>query len=166
MKMNRSLIWIALLLLVVLSGAACGGGSGDPVAGAPGRSPVTSPSEEEEGGGEHEEDHSAAKGSAPGEKKRATVEIIDTAFKEPRTVVSAGTKVVWTQTGDQPHSATSVDGAFDSSPGCSPIKGDEGCLAAGDSFSFVFEKPGTYDYYCRIHGTTTGRGMIGTIVVQ
>ena len=32
------------------------------------------------------------------------------------------------------------------------------------TYSHVFDQPGTYAYFCTIHGTATA-GMIGTIVV-
>jgi plastocyanin len=97
---------------------------------------------------------------------KMTIEIVDTAFQPGEATVKVGTKVTWKQTGDQPHSATSVDEIFDSSPDCSPLNSDEGCFGSGDSYSYTFDEPGTYDYYCRIHGTTTGRGMIGTVTVE
>lgn len=34
----------------------------------------------------------------------------------------------------------------------------------GDSYSYVFTTPGTYVYYCTIHGTSTA-GMFGSIEV-
>ena len=34
----------------------------------------------------------------------------------------------------------------------------------GDTYSYTFESPGVYDYYCSIHGTKTA-GMVGTVVV-
>ena len=40
----------------------------------------------------------------------------------------------------EPHTVTSVDGAFRS-----------GALAQGDSYSFRFAKPGVYRYLCSIH---------------
>jgi plastocyanin len=32
-------------------------------------------------------------------------------------------------------------------------------------YSYEFDQPGTYPYYCSIHGTATGVGMVGTIEV-
>ncbi len=79
--------------------------------------------------------------------------------------IERGTKVTWTQIGDQPHSVTAVDETFDSSPKCSPLN-SEVCDFEGDTYSFTFKEAGTFDYYCRIHGLPTGRGMTGTVVVK
>jgi plastocyanin len=66
--------------------------------------------------------------------------------------VAAGSKVTWTNRDDIPH--TVVDAAdqrqFKSSP-----------LDTGDSFSYVFGKPGTYRFFCSIHPR-----MQGTVVVR
>lgn len=95
----------------------------------------------------------------------AAVQIVDTAFQPATLSVAVGTKVVWTETGVEPHSVTAVNKAFDSSPECSPITPDK-CLHKGDTFSYVFTHPGTYVYYCRVHGTPSGSGMAGTVTVK
>ncbi|MDQ4095982.1 MAG: plastocyanin/azurin family copper-binding protein [Actinomycetota bacterium] len=97
--------------------------------------------------------------------KTASAKVIDTDFRPRRLVVSAGTTIVWEQTGDQPHSVTSSDETFDSSPDCSPTATDK-CLGEGDVFEFTFDKPGTYKYYCRVHGLPDGTGMTGTVEVE
>ena len=50
-----------------------------------------------------------------------------------------------------------------------PVEGDDWGVEAddftpGDDYSHRFTEPGTYAYYCSLHGTTT-KGMVGTIVV-
>lgn len=94
----------------------------------------------------------------------ATTSVVDTQFEPATLSVAAGTKVTWTQTGDQPHSVTSAEEIFDSAPGCSPVKSDE-CNHKGDTFAYVFDKPGTFRYYCSVHGTADGTGMSGTVTV-
>lgn len=91
--------------------------------------------------------------------------VVDTAFEPGELTVKVGTEVTWKQVGDQPHSVTSVNGTFDSSPKCSPLK-SENCDFEGDSFLFTFDESGTYEYYCRIHGLPTGRGMFATLAVE
>jgi plastocyanin len=54
--------------------------------------------------------------------------------------VPPGTTVTWTNVGPTVHTSTSDDGVWDS-----------GDLEAGDSFSFTFDKPGVYWYFCRPH---------------
>lgn len=52
-----------------------------------------------------------------------------------RTKVKAGTKVTWTNKGKEPHDATAMDGSWTTGP-----------IAPGATGTYVFDKPGTYDY--------------------
>lgn len=50
-----------------------------------------------------------------------------------------------------------------------PKDGDDWGVAAADFvpedvYEHVFDKPGTYEYYCSIHGTSSA-GMVGTVTV-
>jgi plastocyanin len=66
--------------------------------------------------------------------------------------VAPGTTVTWTNHDEEPHTVTSVDGGkMFKSP----------ALDTDDKFSFTFDKPGTYKYFCSIHPH-----MVGTIVVK
>lgn len=78
------------------------------------------------------------------------VEIADFAFSPPTLTIVAGESVTWTNADAVVHTATSGSGAFDS-----------GDLDPGESFTFTFTTPGTYDYLCTPHPT-----MTGSIVVQ
>jgi plastocyanin len=64
--------------------------------------------------------------------------------------VSAGSTVIWTNLDDEPHTAVSDSGLFRS-----------GALDTNDSFSFKFDKPGTYHFTCSIHPR-----MVGTVIVK
>ena len=55
-------------------------------------------------------------------------------------LVAVGTKVVWTNNDDIPHTVTSEDRVLHSPP-----------LDTGDSYDFVFAKPGRYPYFCSLH---------------
>ena len=79
-----------------------------------------------------------------------TVEIADFAFSPATLTIVAGESVTWTNADQVVHTATSGSGAFDS-----------GDLDPGESFTFTFTTPGTYDYICTPHPS-----MIGRIVVQ
>lgn len=92
----------------------------------------------------------------------ADVDVVDVAFEPTEVSIEAGGTVTWTQSGDLPHTVTADDGSFDSHPDCS---GGSDCMASGDTFSQSFDEPGTYAYYCRIHGGPGGTGMAGTITV-
>jgi len=79
----------------------------------------------------------------------ATKSLIKDFTFEPLTV-NAGTTVTWVNTDDEPHTVASDTGLFRS-----------GGLDTNDSFSYKFDKPGTYRIYCTIHPK-----MVATIVVK
>ena len=64
--------------------------------------------------------------------------------------VKAGSTVTWANMDDEPHTVVSDIGLFRS-----------GAMDTNESFSFKFDKPGTYHFTCSIHPR-----MVGTIVVQ
>jgi plastocyanin len=70
-------------------------------------------------------------------------------FAPATLTVPAGTTVTWQNLDGEPHTAVSIDGVFRSP-----------ALDQKDSFSFKFDKPGTYKFICSIHPM-----MRGTIVV-
>jgi plastocyanin len=71
-------------------------------------------------------------------------------FAPASMTVKAGASVTWTNMDQEPHTVVSSDGLFRS-----------GAIDTGESFTFKFEKPGTYQYVCTIHPR-----MVGTVVVQ
>ena len=74
----------------------------------------------------------------------------DFMFAPTSLTVKAGSTVTWTNMDDEPHTVVSDTGLFRS-----------GAMDTNESFSFKFDKPGTYHYACSIHPR-----MVGTIVVQ
>lgn len=74
----------------------------------------------------------------------------DFMFAPGTITIKAGSTVTWKNTDDEPHTVVSDAGLFRS-----------GALDTNESFSFRFDKPGTYHYACSIHPR-----MVGTIVVQ
>jgi plastocyanin len=74
----------------------------------------------------------------------------DFMFAPTSVMIKAGATVTWKNTDDEPHTVVSDTGLFRS-----------GALDTNESFSFRFDKPGTYHYACSIHPR-----MVGTIVVQ
>ena len=90
------------------------------------------------------------------------VAVVDNAFQDAvssstTTTITAGDYVTWTWSGTNTHSVTADDATFDSDP-------PAGSRTSG-TFTQTFSTPGSYGYYCRIHGAP-GRAMAGTIVVQ
>ena len=78
------------------------------------------------------------------------VKIGNFTFGPQELTVKSGTKVIWTNEDDIPHTVTSSTLAFKSK-----------ALDTDDSFSFTFTTPGSYKYFCSLHPH-----MTGTIVVQ
>lgn len=80
-----------------------------------------------------------------------SISINNFSFQPAVLVVTAGTKVTWRNHDSTPHTVTSADKRFASSAG----------LDTGDQYSFKFDKPGSYVYFCSLHPM-----MVGKIIVQ
>jgi plastocyanin len=78
------------------------------------------------------------------------IEVKDFMFAPTMLTVSVGSKVTWLNKDDEPHTVVSDTGVFRS-----------GAIDTDESFSFTFDKPGTYHFTCSIHPR-----MVGTIVVK
>jgi len=89
-----------------------------------------------------------AASAAPAEA--VEVAIVDFGFDQETVEIPVGTTVTWTNTGDVIHTTTSKDGLWDSA-----------IMNTGDTFSYTFDTPGTYDYWCTLHPN-----MLGTVVVS
>ena len=74
----------------------------------------------------------------------------DFTFNPTPLTVKAGATVTWTNMDDEPHTVVSDTGVFKS-----------GGMDTNESFSYKFDKPGTYHFTCSIHPR-----MVGTVVVQ
>ncbi|HVL81532.1 MAG TPA: cupredoxin domain-containing protein, partial [Actinomycetota bacterium] len=100
-------------------------------------------------------------GAAPAASGDSSVSARDNAFQPARSEVPAGTRIEWRNDGLNPHTVTAQSGA--------PASFDSGTIAARGTFSFTFETPGTYHFYCRFHGSPSAPppdcGMCGTVVV-
>ena len=77
---------------------------------------------------------------------------IDNFTFTPATVmVAPGTKVVWTNRDDIPHTVTSAD---------SPLAFRSPALDTDDTFATVFDRPGTFRYFCALHPHMQGRVVV------
>jgi amicyanin len=74
------------------------------------------------------------------------VTIANFAYAPSNIQVSAGTTVTWTNHDSAPHTVTFKNGMKDS-----------GWLRQGQSFSYTFTTPGTFDYYCTVHPNMVSR---------
>jgi plastocyanin len=91
----------------------------------------------------------AAEASDGGE---AAISVDNFTFSPPLLTITAGTRVVWTNRDDIPHT---VVGADDPRMLRSPP------LDTDDTFAFTFAAPGQYRYFCSLHPH-----MQGTVVVR
>jgi len=94
-----------------------------------------------------------ARPGAVGAAAVATVTMQNFTFEPRELTVRAGTTVTWTNAGGR-HTVESADGF---------LKSDT--LIGGQTYQKRFDTPGVYDYYCGNHGTKSGTGMIGRVVV-
>ncbi len=71
--------------------------------------------------------------------------------------ISVGTNITWTNNDNTGHTVTEGNPS-----GNTPQNGfDSGILAPGKTFSHIFDKPGTIQYYCTLHPT-----MLGEVIVK
>jgi len=77
----------------------------------------------------------------------STVAISGSAFLPGALTVKVGTTVTWTNEDTSAHTVTSTSG---------PLSFDSGQLGKGQTFSFAFSVPGTWNYHCLNHPGMTG----------
>ena len=82
------------------------------------------------------------------------VRIGDNFYKPKRVTVPAGTTVVWRNRGGNQHNVLPDRGS----------RFGSGELARDATYSYRFDKPGRYGYYCSFHGAP-GNGQFGTVKV-
>lgn len=74
-------------------------------------------------------------------------------FQPSQLIVKSGTTVTFTNKDNANHSATNINGLFDS-----------GKISSGQSYSFTFTKTGSYSFYCKYHSSVNAEQ--GYITVQ
>lgn len=80
--------------------------------------------------------------------------MLDSCFEGTAHFVPTDNTIAVSNGGELPHTFTAVDGSFDS-----------GQVLPGDTFEFTIDKPGIYEVFCTLHGTASGQGMAGVLVV-
>ena len=92
-----------------------------------------------------------APGLGRAEEAAVAVVIEEFAFTPAEIKITRGTKVVWTNKDDEPHTVSDATAkkAFKSQ-----------ALDKGETFSLVFQEAGTFAYFCSLHPH-----MMGTVVV-
>jgi plastocyanin len=156
--MNRyRLIGLPLALAGIL--AAC-----SPSASAPSAEPTETPhtmsssSAAPTPSGTEEASESAEPTATPhdmdgmgGSGETVAIEIEGFAFSPAELTISVGTEVTVTNLDSAPHTFTA---GSDADP--QPDVFDSGLLQQGESFTFVFDEPGTFAYYCDRHPPMQG----------
>ena len=77
------------------------------------------------------------------------VKIDNFSFAPATLEIKTGTKVTWTNADDIPHTVVSNDKVFKSK-----------VLDTDEKFSFTFDKPGTYPYFCSLHPKMTAKVVV------
>jgi plastocyanin len=90
----------------------------------------------------------------PTDGGQAEVAMRNTTFQPEEIAVAPGTTVTWTNEDSLQHTVTSGTRG-------NPTELFDETVPGGGSFSFTFEEPGTYEYFCSIHP-----GMSGVVVVE
>jgi len=83
------------------------------------------------------------------EKDKYRVTIDNFSFGPAEMSVPKGTKVTWVNKDDVPHTVVSTEGKFKSQ-----------ALDTDEEFSFAFNDPGTYEYYCSLHPKMTAKVVV------
>jgi plastocyanin len=91
----------------------------------------------------------AARVQGPAKSQETVVKIDNFSYMPHDITVAAGTKIVWVNNDDIPHTVVSTTDLFKSK-----------ALDTDDKFSFKFDKPGTYEYFCSIHPKMTARVIV------
>jgi plastocyanin len=157
-----ALLGVLLALLVVAGAlAGCGGddgGSGGAGADLSGTGTGSDSGDDSADGGNGDGggDLPAVDDAVAMEGDEVAVTSLDNTFRAPAIEVRPGTTVVWTNKGRNEHDVLPSDG-----DGWGVEVED---FQPGDVYRHTFDEPGTYRYYCSIHGTTT-EGMVGAVVV-
>jgi plastocyanin len=129
-----------VMALVAALAVGCGGDDGD-VGGAGG-----------EGGEGEAPDATLLEGDS------VEIDAIDNSFQPEAASVAAGTEVTFVNAGRNSHNVVAEDEDAEWAV-------DTEDFQPGDERSFTFDEPGTYRFYCSIHGTIDA-GMPGVLVVE
>lgn len=77
------------------------------------------------------------------------VSIAGFAFRPQAITVKAGASITWSNDDASPHPVTFRDGSAGAKS-----------LSPGQTFTRMFDKPGTYDYFCSFHPYMTGHVIV------
>ena len=126
------------MALVAALAVACGGDDGGDVGGA--------------GGEGAPPDATVLEGDS------VEIKAVDNSWQPEAAQVAAGTEITFVNEGNNDHNLVPEDADADWAI-------DAAEFHPGDEVSYTFEDPGTYRFFCSIHGTIDA-GMPGVLVVE
>jgi plastocyanin len=74
-----------------------------------------------------------------------SIDISKFAFEPKEVTVTPGTRIIWTNDDESPHTVTSQDKTFSSR-----------AMDTDDRFEYLFNSVGDFSYYCAVHPFMTG----------
>jgi plastocyanin len=150
----RGLSILGAPVVVLVTVAACGG---DDAEEARERLSSLSATEVEDGSGGGEAELPPLDDVVVMSGSTVEVNVIDNTFDAENIQVAPGTRVVWTNNGRQDHDIVPSE---ENGWGVEPADFQPDAV-----YEHTFEEPGTYRYYCTLHGTAQA-GMTGAVVVE
>jgi plastocyanin len=173
----RLLFITSLLTATLLAATSCGGDAGQQSSNSSGNGSTTSmtstteaPEEsssvlestttkaggkfkDQEKAGKAEKGNGKARGvGRSGGNKVKTVKMLGLKYVPATVHISAGTTIRWVNEDTAKHTVSS-------DPSSGPLQSGE--FGKGGSYEHTFEKPGSFDYYCKVHPF-----MTGTVIVR
>jgi plastocyanin len=94
------------------------------------------------------------------EGQDVVVRMFDNRFEHTEVRIPVGGSVTWLGAGRNPHNAMAADESWstkDAFGSLEQLEGDEAVL--------TYDTPGTFVFFCTIHGNAEGAGMAGTLIV-
>jgi len=91
----------------------------------------------------------ALTGTLPAHAADIAVKIDNFTFTPASTEIAVGTTVIWTNEDDIPHALAASERQFKSH-----------ALDTGDTFTYTFTQPGTYEYFCSLHPHMKGKIVV------
>lgn len=140
--MNKTVLIALVIIVLAAGGYLLLQNSKNQEGTQPATAPAAQPSAMEE-----KQEGTQAGENEKGEKYE--VKIKNFAFTPAEMKIKVGETVTWTNEDSAPHTATASDGSFDSKN-----------LSQGQSFSFTFDKAGTYDYICSVHPSMKAKVIV------
>lgn len=93
-------------------------------------------------------------GTEMGDGSMLQIEIRDDQYEPLEMTVVVGTTVTWTNRDLYPHTVTA------GKPGKPSGTFDSGNIQGDQTYSFTFDSPGEYEYYCKIHPRMRGKIIV------